>query len=238
MTGAKKVLLLVGSAKPVGASSSEALGRYLLSGLADRGWRTEIRHVARSLRTESRTVDLLEAVDSSDLWVAASPLYVDSLPHLMTEALERIFDHRRKLPSPPEMGFAAISNCGFPEPEHNEPALEIYRLFAQEAGFRWLGGLAQGGGQPLGGQPLDESGGMARFARAALDLAAEALSNGEGIPPRAAELMARPLIGPRLYVWMGEMGWRWQAWRNGVYRELRARPYAKPRRSIDDRSSR
>lgn len=74
--------LLIGSAKPIGDSTSEALGGYLMQRLADYGLTGETHHVARAMRSEARTAGLLAAVDRSDLFVLAFPLYVDSLPYL------------------------------------------------------------------------------------------------------------------------------------------------------------
>ena len=90
MTSPKTALLLIGSPKPAGESSSESLGTYLLERLAERGIHTETHHVARAMRTEARTQELLYAVDHADLFILAFPLYVDSLPYLAIEALERI----------------------------------------------------------------------------------------------------------------------------------------------------
>ncbi len=95
MTSTQTALLLIGSAKPTGESTSEALGAYLLQRLVERGFTTEIRHAARAMRTQDRTQELLQAVDRADLLVLAFPLYVDSLPYLVTRALERIAAHRR-----------------------------------------------------------------------------------------------------------------------------------------------
>jgi hypothetical protein len=50
----RKALLLVGSAKPEGSSTSESLGGYLLDRLAERGWQTETVLLHRALRTEAR----------------------------------------------------------------------------------------------------------------------------------------------------------------------------------------
>ncbi len=64
MTAPKTALLLVGSAKPAGQSTSEALGSYLAQKLAERDITITTMHVARALRTEERTVALLAAVDA------------------------------------------------------------------------------------------------------------------------------------------------------------------------------
>jgi hypothetical protein len=46
------------------------------------------------------------------------------------------------------------------------------------------------------------------------------------VPIEAVTRMAQPVISPRLYTAMGDLGWRWQAWQNGVYRQLAVKPYA------------
>jgi hypothetical protein len=221
----QKALFLIGSAKPAGGSASEALGGYLMRQLAGRGFSVNKFYVQRALRTEGRTEQLLQAVDTAAVFVLAFPLYVDTLPHLVTAALERIAAHRHKTQPRSQPLFLAIANCGFPEASHNNVALAICQQFAKAANLRWAGGLARGGGQPLSGQVLEEAGGMARDAVAALDLAAEALAAAQPIPEEAVTRMAQPMIPLRLYTAMGDFGWRQQAWRNGVYRQLRAKPF-------------
>jgi hypothetical protein len=221
----RKALLLIGSAKPVGESASEALGGYLMVRLAERGFAVETAYVQRALRTEARTRELLQTVDACDVFVLAFPLYVDTLPHLVTVSLERIAAHRQATKPAHQPLFLAIANCGFPEADHNDVALSICRQFSSQAGLRWAGGLARGAGQPLSGSRLEEAGGMARDAVPALSLAAEALAADQMIPNEAVSLMARPMIHPRLYTAMGEFGWRWAAFRNGVFNQLAAKPF-------------
>ncbi|MBK8047057.1 MAG: NAD(P)H-dependent oxidoreductase [Anaerolineales bacterium] len=154
----KNALLLIGSAKPAGESSSEALGAYVLERLSAQGITTEVHHVARSLRTEARFQEFLAALDRTDLFILAFPLYVDSLPYLVVDALERIAAHRRAQIAPAQTAFLAISNCGFPESQHNATALAICEQFALETGFAWAGGLAIGAGGAIGGRPLTAAG--------------------------------------------------------------------------------
>jgi hypothetical protein len=225
MTFPRTALLLVGSAKPAGESSSESLGSYLLQRLTEHGVNTETQHVARALRTEARTQELLQAVDRADLFILAFPLYVDSLPYMVIEALERIATHRQAQPAPAPASFLAIANCGFPEVQHNETALAICEQFAAEAGLRWAGGLALGEGGAISGQPLAKVGGMVHNVVAALDLAAAALTEGEPVPSAAIALMARPFIPARAYMLMGDVGWLAQARRNRVLTRLAARPF-------------
>jgi len=225
MTTNHSALLLVGSGKPQGESTSEALGSYLLDRLAALGYLTKTAFVHRVLRTEDRTQEFLQELDAAGLFILAFPLYVDTLPHLATRALERIAEHRQSDTPTSPTRFLAIANCGFPEAEHNATALAICRQFAVAAGFAWAGGLALGAGGALHGQPLAAAGGLARNVTRALDLAAEAVAEGGTIPEEVAALMAQPLLPSRLYTLMGDFGWRWQARQNGVYRRLGARPF-------------
>ena len=120
--------------------------------------------------------------------------------------------------------LVAIANCGFPEHDHNDLSLEMCRLFAAQAGFRWSGGLSLGGGGMLDGKPLRERGPFTRSARRALELTAAALDAGHDVPAEAVRLMARPMVSPRVYRWMGNYGWRRAARANGISDKLAERP--------------
>lgn len=222
----ESMLLLIGSAKPPGESTSEALGGYLALQLQTRGVNVTTLHVARVMRTEERIQQFLDVTDRVDLIVLAFPLYVDSLPYLVTAALERWADHRQAQIQPPPGSLLGIANCGFPEAHHNRTALAICRQFVDTVGLEWAGGLALGAGGAIHGQPLSEAGGMVRHIVQALDMTAEALAVGKPAPVEAAELMARPMMPSRLYTFMGDTGWRVQGWRNNVLRQLRDRPFA------------
>jgi hypothetical protein len=230
MTSPKTALLLVGSAKPAGQSTSEALGSYLVQKLAEHGVAVTTMHVARALRTEGRVAELLQAIDRSDLLILAFPLYVDSPPYLVAAALERIAAHRQTQPAPKPPSFLVIVNCGFPEAHHNRTALAICEQFAVAAGLRWAGGLALGAGGAISGRPLAEVSGMSRNVLAALDLTATALAVGDPAPAEAVALMARPLLPARAYMLMGDLGWMAQARRYRMLTRLGARPFKQDQR--------
>ena len=218
-----RALLLVGSAKPSGTSTSESLGRYLFDRLAQRGLVTMTLTVDRSVRGIDRR--LLTAVADTDLLVLATPLYVDSFPALVIRTLEAIAADRQRAPAPP-CGFSTIVNCGFPEASQCDLALAMGRLFARQADFYWKGGLALGEGGVIDGKALETFGGLTKHVRAALDVAADALANGQPIPADAMTRMARRLLPSRLYTLAASIDWRRQALKNGVaQRQLRARPF-------------
>jgi len=196
----------------------------LFEHLALRGVQTETLQVYPAFSSPERTARSLEKSDAADLVVLAFPLYVDSLPAPLIAALEKIAEHRAGRSS--EQRFAAIANCGFPEASHNAPALAICSEFARQSGFTWAGGLALGGGQGIvHGMPLDALDGRALPIKKSLKMAAASLANGESIPGAAGDLLARPAVPSWLYLLFGAYGWRQQAKRYGVQRQIKNRPY-------------
>ena len=112
------------------------------------------------------------------------------------------------------------------EAHHAASALAVCAEFARSAGFDWLGGLALGAGEGMvHGAPLHELDGRAIPLRNALALAAEALAQGQPIPPTAQALIGKPFIPAWLYRFMGGFGWRQQAKRWGAQTVLRRTPY-------------
>jgi hypothetical protein len=217
--------LLIGSARPSGTSTSQALGGYLMDRLAEGGLATTTRFVTRSARGDEIS-PLLHDLDRADLLVLASPVYVDALPYLVTRALERIAEHRARQELRRHARLAVLLNCGFPEAAHCDTARGICHSFARHAGLEWAGALALGGGGAINGRALEVVGGAGRHARPALDLAAEALVHRRHIPRQAVELMARPASPGRLYTAIADLVWVRAARRNHVVTRLGDRPFA------------
>jgi len=226
----RSALLLVGSPR-TRKSTSLSLGGYLFEKLSERDIQTKTIHIHTSIRSSERMKTLLEDVDAADLVLLAFPLYIDSLPAPTIEALERIAEHRASSaganpPQPHGQLFAAISNCGFPEAHHNQTALAICADFARQARFNWAGSLALGAGEGMiHGTPLNELDGRVIPLKKALELAAEALAQGQTIPEEAQNLLVKPFIPAWMYRWMGVYGWRQQAKQYGMERSLKRQPY-------------
>lgn len=222
-TPVRRATLLVGSPRTK-KSTSASLGGYLFEQLNTRGIETQTIQIYTSLYSPARMESMLNAIDHSDLLVLAFPLYVDSLPAPVTVALERIAAHRNENPTP--IRFAAIANCGFPEPQHNDTALAICSEFARQNNLDWLGGLALGAGEGIvHGVPLNELDGRAIPLKNALDLAAAAFAVGNPIPQTAKDLLAKPIIPAWLYRLNGRFGWRQAAKQYGMEKELKRQPY-------------
>jgi len=217
----KRVLLLVGSPKAAGKSVSQTLGSYVVERMEQRGWSSQIISIRTTMQSEEGRDDLVRSVEDADLIILSFPLYVDSLPAPVIEAMELIVERR----TDKKIRFFAISNSGFPEAQHNNVALAICRRFAKAAGMEWVGGLALGMGGALSGKPLEDQGGIVRSVVKSLNLAVEALANDESIPDEAIGLMAKPLIPAWMYTAIGNIGWRRQAKRYGTRKKLRDWPY-------------
>lgn len=220
----RSALLLVGSPR-TRTSTSHALGDYLMQQLGARGVQTETVYLYTTLSNPQKMQQLLAQIERADLTVLAFPLYIDTLPAPVILLLERLAAYRAARPDP-GAGFAALANCGFPEPQHNANALAVCAEFARSAGFAWRGGLAPGGGEEVVHRtPLTELDGRARPLKRALALAAEDLARGQPIPLAAQDLLSKPLIPVWAYRLVGGFGWYQAARRRGAQKDLKSQPY-------------
>ncbi len=234
-----RALLLVGSPKVKSPSTSGVLGGYLLDQLRQQGWHTETLTLRSRLFNPDHQAEWLATVDRADLLVLAFPLYIDTLPALMTRALEVLADHLRDHPGAAPKRLAVLCNNGFPEAYHNAIALSICHQFARNTGLIWGGGLALGAGEAIiRGQSLTgERAGTPPVPHViqALDRAAAALGAGQAIPAEAQRLMAKvpiPLVPlglwRRLFIYLAGWHWRQEAASNQAEPVgLDAQPYAR-----------
>ena len=220
----RRAVLLVGSPK-TRKSTSNSLGTYLFEQLSVQSIQTETIYLHTVLRSPSKMQALLDAVDAADLVTLAFPLYVDTLPAPVIEAMEQITAHRKGRNRVHRQLFAAVANCGFPEAFQCNTALANCETFARQAGFVWAGGMALGAGHMLDGKPLAEGGGMTVMMRQSLDLAAKALAQGQAIPQAARDGLAKPVIPHWLYRLSGWWRWHQQAKTNGAQKFLKRQPY-------------
>ncbi len=220
----RSATLLVGSPR-MAKSTSASIGGYLFGKFSEQGVRTETIQIYKIFENPDKMSRMLESLDHSELVVLAFPLYIDSIPAPVLETLRAIAEYRSG--KAPGGRFAAIANCGFIESRHNENALASCAAFAREAGYSWMGSVSIGGGEGLvHGRPFSELGGPAIPYRKNLDIVAHALASGKTVPDDARRELAKPFTPEWLYRAIGSYGWRKQARRNGVHKEIGARPYA------------
>ena len=230
-----KSLLLVGSPRKE-HSSSHVLGTYLQEELAARGAGTETRQLYPALVNATRRAALIDALRAADLVLLVAPLYVDAQPAVVAELMELVA-REAAAGWPAGQRWFFLSNSGFPEREHNDVVLSIYRQFCRQVGLTWAGGLGLGGGPMVnqrggdvgmpGGAPLRTAGKMVQSIRDGLDLAVEALAAGEPVPAKAQKLFDKPLAPAGLYRLIANLGWVRASLQKGTWRRLLARPYAR-----------
>ena len=215
----KKALLLVGSPKNM-RSSSNMIGQYILERLADAGWNTEKECIYQVIKDETPMKETFEKIDNSDLIILSFPLYIDSLPSQTIRFMELVIGRGEGVKK--GQRFMAVCQSGFPESHHSDDALRICSIFARDAGYRWVGALAVGGGGAIGGRDLNEGGGMLRNLRSALEITAHAIDQGMDVPSEARELTNKGIAPPWMYNWIVNRRWKKEARRNGV--DPRAKP--------------
>ena len=230
MSNYKKAILLIGSPKG-NNSSSKSLGSYLLKKIGEYDIVSETVHIHSEISTEAKTDLFLDKIEEADFIILAAPLYIDTLPAKVIKALNLIAEKRKKLyfddiKSAKNQSFIAVVNCGFPEAEQNKTALKVYQEFAKEAKLKYLGGIAVGMGGAVSGKSLAEMGGMARDLIEGLDQAAEDIVKNQKLSDSVIEKTSKPMFSQKwLYTLGGNLGWRFQALKNGVYRKLNDKPY-------------
>jgi hypothetical protein len=221
-----KVLLLVGSPRGM-ASTSNSLGEHLLSRLEESGLALKKLALYPALADERKMSELLAAVDACHLLVLAFPLYVDHLPAPLIDLLRQVAERRQARQGEARQTMAAIVNCGFPETAHCRPAGEIMRLFAAQAGFRFLGCLALGMGGAIGNRPLAKAGFIVRHQLKGLGQAAGFLAEGKEIPAAVIELTGKPMMPRWFYNWVADRGWKSAAKKHGTSGMLWEAPWSK-----------
>jgi hypothetical protein len=220
----RKVLLLVGSPRGL-ASTSNSLGDHLLSLLEERGMAIKKLPVYPAFTDENKMAEMLAAIEACALLVLAFPLYVDHLSAPLIDLLRQIGERRQGRQGEGKQSLAAIVNCGFPETVHCRPAGEIVRIFASQAGFRFLGCLALGMGGAIGNRPLAKAGGIVRHQVKALKESATFLAEGKEIPADVISLMGKPMMPRWFYNFVADWGWKRAAKKYGTSGTLRDRPY-------------
>lgn len=223
MTG-QKIVVLNGSPKGRGGSSG-SIGDYILSKIPQEGISKETFHVGKSIRKEEKWDNLTQSVKNADTIILTFPLYWDSLPSHLIKGLEKLYSQKDELGK--AQNFYTIVNNGFPEPWHNEIAIEICKCFAKKMNYKWQGALNIGGGAAVDGKPLENTGGMTLKLRETLEMAARAVASSKPIPKEVKDRLSKPLYPPWINILFGGIGWRHQARKKGAKTSLRSKPYKK-----------
>jgi multimeric flavodoxin WrbA len=228
MTTPRKVLLVNGS--PRGRESvSQTLVDFLNKKLTALSVETEMLHVISPVHPKEKVERFHQMMDSADSVVLVFPLYVDHIPSGLMKFLEDFSLYRKSHPSVKTQSLMAVVNSGFPEASQNDNAVAVCRRFAESEEFDWLGGLTLGGGGVVpAGSDLEKAGGRVFKITKALEAAALCLADAQNEPLPESVLMEirKPLFPHWFYRFMADWGFKSNARKNGVSRQMKARPYS------------
>ncbi len=162
------VLVIDGSRRP--KSNTGAIARDLRARIERAGAIADVWRVPRWSAGPEATGEALGRLAGADVVVLLAPSYLDELPAVTQRLLEDVFERRAELDGHAPL-FYGIAHSGFPEPIQRRAELRSMRLFAEQMGWTWMGGVGFGGTSPIDGRPLDEAGMFSRQLRRVLPLA-------------------------------------------------------------------
>lgn len=193
----KDVLFVVGSPKNR-KGNSESLADYLEGAVSDKNRNTKVL-----LRKEiAEKEELIGHFDRADHIVISFPVYQNSVPGLVLKLFEYILAHKNYLENKPR-SMIAISNSGFAETAAHQCAIEQCKLFSEQMGFVWGGGITVAPGTLIDGNDLSKTGKTYGKVKLALQNMASRI-NSEGCI-RGNDMIGKPVMNPVVYRAVGRL---------------------------------
>ena len=175
------VLVIDGSRRP--KSNTGAIARDLAGPARPRPERPRVWRVPKWSAGRRRRARRWRGWPRRDVVVLVAPSYLDELPAVTQRLLEDVWERRAELGGHAPL-FYGIAHSGFPEPIQRRAELRSMRFFAEQMGWRWMGGVGFGGTSPIDGRPLDEAGMFSKQLRKVLPLAAADIAAGRAVLAR------------------------------------------------------
>lgn len=100
--------------------------------------------------TKKNHLELCQKLENVSDVLFVFPLYADGIPVTLLNFLKTLEEHppRRK------PALSVLINCGFLEPEQNDVAVEMVRLFARQNGYSFGSALKIGSGEAILSTPF------------------------------------------------------------------------------------
>jgi hypothetical protein len=223
MSERKRIVILSGSPKAPGTAASDLLAETAAGVLREGD--SDVRVIGvRETYIKKNMSEVFAEMAEADALLVVFPLYVFCLPGILMRFLQDYQAFTAARPGGAKSALVyAVVNCGFPEPEINEQAALVIGRFASAVGARFRFGVLIGGGGMISYRAPQIKKMLALYGSAIERIMAE-IGGGS---LKQTENVAIPVSIPRwLYFFMGNLGWRMSARKNGVrQRDLRARPY-------------
>jgi hypothetical protein len=221
----KHVAILSASPKPSGDSASGILAKFARDILRDDSLDIHIINVRESV-TKKQTAEAFDCMAAADALIVIFPLYIFCLPGVLMRFLQTYQEYAASLAvGAKKAAVYAVVNCGFPEPEINGEAVRVIASFSEKIGAEFhFGVLIGGGGMITGAQnapPVKKM--MADVGTAFERMKREIAGGGR---ESGGNVLTQAYIPRKFYYFMGNIGWRIQARKNGLKRkEIFAKPY-------------
>ena len=215
------IVLLNGSPR-ASKGNSAVLTTELAQLLAARGVTTKTVCAVALCGKPAALDELATTMREADgVWLVF-PLYKYTLPACLVETLEELaarsgsFGDRRPW-------LTALSQCGFPEPWHNECALDSCELFAKQFGMPWRGRVSIGMGALI--DPAHAPKRAMAMIRRVLERAVDDIVSDQPIRDATMDLAAKPRIPPWMYRLMANYLFVRAAFKSGTLTKMYARPH-------------
>lgn len=153
----KRVIMINGSPRRI-KSTSFALLKYISGFIASSD--KEILSLSSSIKTSH--IKPIEKISEATDIIIAFPVYVDCIPALLQDFMEKYNEAYRAGKSTIKRNLYVIINCGFPEEEHTRMAMEVMRYFADVSGFNWQFGVGIGMGGMVNPKDIPPTVGIVR----------------------------------------------------------------------------
>ncbi|WP_070000828.1 hypothetical protein [Cellulosilyticum sp. I15G10I2] len=217
-----KICFINGSPK-TGESCSLYLIDYIWRGLQNT-FKEKLIINALELLNKPNKHDLFENILSCKLIVIVFPLYVDSLPSSLLEALVNLEAYKKQhaINDSNPLALYALANCGFIEGHQNKNALSILENYCLATGFKWCGGIGLGGGEMIRSTkdqiPLNSK--VARPVYDALCLLINSIKELDSLPYDKKIIFGNYKFPKWFFILMGNKFWLVLAKKNNVTKKL------------------
>jgi hypothetical protein len=201
------VLVIDGSRRA--KSNTGVISRGLAARLAAGGLTVDLWRVPKWDAAPAELDLALAKLAACDAVVLVAPVYLDELPAVTQRLLESLYERRAELDGHAPL-FYAVAHSGFPEPIQRRAELRSMRVFAEQMGWSWQGGVGFGGTSPIDGRPLEEAGMFSKQLRKCLPaVVADVAARRPFSPGTVARCDKSPFPVPlRLVVWVVNAGTR------------------------------
>lgn len=244
MSKLNNVLILIGSPKGK-RSASNNFASYIENRFKKNGVETETDYIVHHQKAD-RLQKFVKKAFNYELMVMVAPLYIDSIPAVTIKFMEEFssykkaqdinFPHKHlksgneSLSETPNQKLFVVFNSGFPEPSHNDLAIQMCEIFAHRSDMEWTGGITIGMGAAFQSRSVKNAGGMARNLRKGLDAIVDNLTLDEPILPETIHTASKPLmplfLAKFIMRYFGGFMWKGQVKDDAVKKKMYDRPYA------------